>query len=212
MTLLQEGKRLKIIAYDLGTGGVKASLYDENLHTLAKSFIEYETFYPGPGLHEQRPEDWWNGVVLSTAVLLRKGGVGSSEIGGIALSGQSLVTAPLDSKNRLITDRVPIWSDMRAEAESEEFFSKISSEDWYSVTGNGFPAPCYSIFKLMWIRKHDPEVFGKIRKVLGSKDYINFRMTGILSIDHSYASGTGGYNLRARKMEERFWEAAEQPP
>ena len=54
---------MKFITYDLGTGGVKAALYDENMQTLAKSFIEYPTSYPAPGWHEQKPSDWWNGVV-----------------------------------------------------------------------------------------------------------------------------------------------------
>ncbi|MDR1965165.1 MAG: hypothetical protein LBQ36_00525, partial [Synergistaceae bacterium] len=202
---------MKLIAYDLGTGGVKAALYDESLRPLAKSFMEYETFYPGPGRHEQRPEDWWSGVALSTATLLRKSGIDGSEIGGVALSGQSLVAAPLDSQNRLLLDRVPIWSDMRAVEESREFFSKIDLKEWYMTTGNGFPPPCYSIFKLMWLRRHQPDVFGRMDKVLGSKDYINFRMTGKLFIDHSYASGTGGYNLREGRMEGRFWEAAGLP-
>ena len=50
-----------IIAYDLGTGGVKAALYDDSLKVLAKSFMEYRTYFPGAGLHEQKPSDWWNG-------------------------------------------------------------------------------------------------------------------------------------------------------
>ena len=61
---------MKYIAYDLGTGGVKASLYGEELQTLGKSFIEYPTYYPKDNYHEQRPEDWWKGIVESTRRLL----------------------------------------------------------------------------------------------------------------------------------------------
>ena len=78
---------MKFITYDLGTGGVKAALYDEAMQTLAKSFIEYPTSYPAPGWHEQKPSDWWNGVVESTRVLLQKVSVDASEIGCLALSG-----------------------------------------------------------------------------------------------------------------------------
>ena len=60
----------KLISYDLGTGGAKASLYDESLHTLARSFVEYETVYPKPDYHEQSPKDWWNSIVRSTKKLL----------------------------------------------------------------------------------------------------------------------------------------------
>lgn len=199
---------MKIIAYDLGTGGVKASLYDEQLRTLAKSFIPYGTQYPTSYMHEQHPEDWWNGVVESTQTLLNKADVKGTEIGALALSGHSLVTVPIDAKGQLLAESVPIWSDTRATAETVEFFRRIPEETWYMTTGNGFPAPCYSIFKLMWMKKQQPEVFSKIYKVLGSKDYINFKLTGNYSMDPSYASGTGAFDLMAGTLRPDFLEAA----
>ncbi len=202
---------LKIIAYDLGTGGVKASLYDEKMQTLAKSFIEYETFYPAHGMHEQRPADWWIGVAASTKNLLSKAGVAAEDVACVSLSGASLVAIPMDGKDRPLLETVPIWSDTRAEAEAEEFFSRIDRDAWYMTTGNGFPAPCYSIFKLMWMKKHQPEVFEKTAYVLGSKDYINFKLTGVKATDFSYASGTGAYNLTAGKMDTSLLEAAGLP-
>ena len=202
---------MKIIAYDLGTGGVKASLYDERMQTLAKSFIEYETFYPAHGMHEQRPADWWIGVADSTKSLLSKAGVAAEEVACISLSGASLVAIPMDAEDRPLLESVPIWSDTRAEAEAEEFFTRIDRDQWYMTTGNGFPAPCYSIFKLMWIRKHQPDIFEKTAYVLGSKDYINFMLTGVKSTDYSYASGTGAYDLVAGRMHPGFLEAAGLP-
>ena len=202
---------MKIIAYDLGTGGVKASLYDEEMHTLAKSFISYPTQYPCSYMHEQRPEDWWNGVVESTRKLIGNSNINASEIGALALSGHSLVTVPIDKDGHLLTESVPIWSDTRAIAETEKFFQKISEETWYMTTGNGFPAPCYSIFKLMWMKKHQPDIFSKTCQVLGSKDYINYKLTGVCRMDPSYASGTGAYDLVARKMRSDFLEAAGLP-
>ncbi len=202
---------MKLIAYDLGTGGVKASLYDEQMNTLCKTFIEYETQYPTSYLHEQRPADWWNGVIESTRMLLSSSRTSPREIGCLALSGHSLVTVPLDHQGRLLQTQVPIWSDTRAEAEAAEFFTRIDRDEWYMTTGNGFPAPCYSLFKLMWLKKHDPDTFAKTHKVLGSKDYINYMLTGSMAIDHSYASGTGAYSLRDKKMCVEFLDAAGIP-
>ena len=59
-----------LLAYDLGTGGNKASLYDAEGRLLAAEFASYETFYPQAGWHEQRPADWWESVVESTRRLL----------------------------------------------------------------------------------------------------------------------------------------------
>ncbi len=198
----------KLISYDLGTGGAKASLYDESLHTLARSFVEYETVYPKPDYHEQSPKDWWNSIVRSTKKLLEETGTDPGEIVCLALSGASLVTVPLDAENRELVERVPIWSDKRAKAEAEDFFSCYEEKAWYLRTGNGFPAPCYSIFKLMWLKRHKPEVYERIDCVLGSKDYINFHLTGKRYMDYSYASGTGAYDLTEKRMSKEILEAA----
>ena len=202
---------MKIISYDLGTGGVKASLYDREMQTLAKSFIEYETFYPASGMHEQRPADWWNAIAESTQNLLTKTQTDPSEIACVSLSGASLVAVPMGDNGEALLEQVPIWSDTRAKEETEDFFRKIDRDQWYLTTGNGFPAPCYSIFKLMWMKKNQPEIFKKTAYVLGSKDYINFRLTGKLATDFSYASGTGAYDLRAGKVKKEFLRAAELP-
>jgi len=197
-----------IIAYDLGTGGVKASLYNENTDTIAKVFVEYDTYYPGVDMHEQRPECWWDAIIKSTNRMLSESGVSGNDIACISLSGQSLVTVPIDKNGKTLLEQVPIWSDTRARNEVSEFFSKVDETNWYMTTGNGFPAPCYSIFKLMWMKKHQPEVFKNIYKVLGSKDYINFKLTGNINTDYSYLSGSGAYDLIGTSINESFLEAA----
>ena len=55
-----------VIAYDLGTGGIKASIFNSDGKSVASSFIEYDTYYPHDKWHEQRPMDWWDGVCRST--------------------------------------------------------------------------------------------------------------------------------------------------
>ncbi|GHT84926.1 pentose kinase [Bacteroidia bacterium] len=199
---------MKIIAFDLGTGGIKASIFDENGNSQAESFISYPTFYPHNQWHEQRPLDWWKGVCQSTSILLGKSGISPAEIACVSLSGHSLVAAPLNKKGELLTEFVPIWSDTRAGDCTADFFSELDYEDWYKITGNGDPAECYSILKLMWMKKHQPEVFKEVDKIVGSKDYINYKLTGLIATDPSYASGFGVFNLLKWDYEDRFFEAA----
>lgn len=156
----------------------------------------------------QRPSDWWKGVVQSTQMLLERTGTAPGEIAGLALSGASLVSIPVGANGEILLDEVPIWSDMRASEEAKEFFSSVDEEYWYRTTGNGFPPACYSLFKLMWMKKNQPEIYRKTAYVLGSKDYINYRFTGKAATDHSYASGTGAYGLRAGFMNKDFLYAA----
>jgi xylulokinase len=185
----------KIIAYDLGTGGNKASLYNADGECLSSTFYSYDTLYPGSGKHEQRPSDWWDSIVGSTRELIEKSGVNVDEIAGLAISGHSLGVVPIDHEGNLLRESVPIWSDSRAGEQADRFFEKVDEEQWYMTTGNGFPARLYSVFKILWYQDNEPEVFGKIDKVLGTKDYVNFRLTGAIKTDYSYASGCGVYDL-----------------
>ena len=72
------------------------------------------------------------------------------------------------------------------------------------MTGNGFPSHLYSAFKLMWYRKNEPEMFARIATVLGTKDYINYLLTGKMYTDHSYASGIGFYDLKKGQYDEAY--------
>lgn len=198
----------KLIAYDLGTGGIKASLFDAAGNSLAEIFQQYDTFFPADKFIEQRPMDWWQGVCDATRMLLEKSGCSADEIACTALSGHSLVAVPLDRDGKLLADQVPIWCDMRATEQVDQFFKELSYESWYQTTGNGDPAETYTILKLMWMKEHQPEIFNKIYKILGSKDFVNYKFTGNICTDPSYASGFGVFNLLGWDYEDRFFEAA----
>jgi xylulokinase len=198
----------KIISFDLGTGGNKAYLYDSQGNCLATAFVPYETNYPHVGWHEQRPADWWNAVVESTRQLLRNSGVEKESIVCIGISGHSLGAVPMDSQGNLLREATPIWSDIRAEKEVEAFFKTINADEWYLTTGNGFPAACYTVFKVMWYKAHEPEMWRRVHKILGTKDYINFKLTGKMMTDYSYASGTGIYDLKGWRYDDKFIQAS----
>ena len=200
-----------IISFDLGTGGNKASLYNAEGECLASAFEPYETHYPRVGWHEQAPQDWWQAVVASTKKLLTLSKVDVRDIAALGISGHSLGAVPVDRGGRLLREYTPIWSDIRAQDQAADFFSRMDADHWYTITGNGFPAACYTVFKVMWYRDHEPEMFARIDKILGTKDYINYRLTGVMKTDRSYASGTGIYNLLRQKYEEDFIAASGLP-
>ena len=201
----------KILAFDLGTGGNKASLYDAEGRCLASVFAAYDTEYPQAGWHEQRPTAWWDSVVRSTRQLLAAGAADPRSIACLAISGHSLGCVPLAADGRLLRPATPIWSDKRPVAQAADFFRRIDEARWYRLTGNGFPPPHYTIFKILWYRDHEPEMFRAIHKIVGTKDYINYRLTGRLATDYSYASGSGVYDLLAWDYCDELLAAAELP-
>ena len=185
----------KIIAYDLGTGGNKASLYDSDGSCLANAFIPYDTYYPRTGWHEQSPMDWWDSIILSTRKLLQERKIDPRDIECVSISGHSLGVVPVDRQGNLLRDRTPIWSDTRSEKQVREFFKNTDRDRWYLTTGNGFPPECYTVFKVMWYRDNEPDMYSRVFKIIGTKDFINFKMTGQIKTDYSYASGCGVYDL-----------------
>ncbi len=200
-----------IIAYDLGTGGNKASLYNLEGRCVAECFEPYPTFYPKNGWHEQKPEDWWQAVVTSTRQLLALSAVDPKEIICCGISGHSLGVVPLDRHGQLMRLSTPIWSDSRAVRQAHGFFQQVDEREWYRITGNGFPAPLYSVFKMMWYQEHEKQMFDRIDKVVGTKDYINWKLTGVLCTDYSYASGSGVYDLLAWKYNQQLIDASGLP-
>ncbi|MGL4943313.1 MAG: xylulokinase [Thermoguttaceae bacterium] len=200
-----------LLSHDLGTGGNKASLFDAAGERIVSVFEAYPTSYPNTGFHQQRPDDWWNAVVKSTHALLdaaKSRGVSETDIVCIAVSGHSLGVVPLDATGQLLCDSVPIWSDSRATREADDFFTRIDPQAWYETTGCGFPPPHYTLFKIEWYRRHEPQLFARFSKVIGTKDFVNFKLTGAIATDHSYASGCGAYNLQRATYDENFLNAA----
>ena len=195
-----------IIAYDMGTGGIKSSLISETGDIICSSFSPYDTYYPFNKFHDQKPIDWWNGIILSSQKLIELSGVDVNRIEALAISGHSLGVVPVDKKGNLLREFTPIWSDTRAEIQTQYFFRTVDYKEWYNETGNGFPAECYSIFKIMWYKDNEPDMYKKIYKILGTKDYCNFKLTGKMATDYSYASGSGVYNLLNNNYSENFLE------
>ncbi len=185
-----------IIAYDLGTGGIKTSLFDERGEIVSSCFASCETHYPAPDFREQKPVDWWEILKQTTKELLSSVNIDTNDIVAAACSGHSLGVVPIDSEGNLLLESVPIWSDARATEEAAKVLPTAEDVDqWYFMTGNGFPAGLYSAFKILWYQKHMPDVYAKANMFIGTKDYLNFRLTGVLCTDHSYASGSGVYDL-----------------
>jgi len=201
-----------ILACDLGTGGNKASLYHANGACLAEIFMPYPTCYPRPGFHEQRPTDWWEAVVQSIRKLIDVAGVHPGEVSCLGVSGHSLGVVPLDKTGNLLRNTTPIWSDSRAAAQAAAFFERYPQQDWYMLTGNGFPPALYPLFKIMWYARHEPEMFAQVDRIIGTKDYVNYRLTGVIASDNSYASGSGVYDLLGRGYADELLSASGLSP
>lgn len=188
-----------VLAFDLGTGGCKAALVDDRGEVIAERFHAYPTSYPASGWHEQRPADWWEAVCITSSALL---GEFTGSIAAVAISGHSLALVPVDNVGTALLESVPIWSDIRGEDIAERWFANHDESTWYHRTGNGFPRGMYTVFKAAWFAQQHPDEAEHTSYILGSKDWVNAQLTSKMSTDHSYASGSGCYDLRRRRYDD----------
>jgi len=186
-----------LLGIDVGTSGTKTVLFDLNGNTKAEAVSEYPLYQPQIGWAEQKPEDWWNATIETIKAVLAKSGIKPAEIKGIGLSGQMHGLVLLDKNGEVLRPSI-IWCDQRTQQECDIITDTIGRETLINITANpaltGFTAS-----KLMWVKRHQKELFGKISKVLLPKDYIRYKLTGEFATEVSDASGTQLLDVPQRK-------------
>lgn len=195
-----------IIAYDLGTTGNKATIFDDEGNLVSSAFSGYKTYYPKTSWVEQEPKDWWKAIGSSNKELLEKSGVKPSEIACLTFSGQMMGCVPVD-KNSEPLGHALIWADQRGVKQAERLTSKLGKEYIYRIVGHR-PSASYSAAKIMWIKDNEPDRFKRIYKVLQAKDFIAARMTGNFYTDYSDASGTNLFDINNLAWSDEIIEAA----
>ena len=193
----------RIVGLDVGTSGVKAVAISSTGDVLAKAEEEYPLSMPRPGWAEQDPETWWQ---ASERAL---GTVGADAAAAVGLTGQMHGLVLLDDADRVLRPAI-LWNDQRTGAECAEIEERVGFERLVELTGNraltGFTAP-----KLLWVRRHEPEVWAQAAHVLLPKDYVRLRLTGERAIDAAEASGTLLFDVAGRRWSEEVCAALEVP-
>ncbi len=189
-----------LIGLDVGTTGVKAVAIDEEGRVLDTASSEYPLSTPHPGWAEQDPELWWRAA---------QDVLGRLPDGPLGLSGQMHGLVVLGEHGEVLRPAI-LWNDQRTAAECAEIEQLVGLERLIELTGNralpGFTAP-----KLLWLRRHEPEVYARIRHVLLPKDYVRYRLTGERAIDAADASGTLLFDVSRRSWSEEVCAALELP-
>jgi len=178
-----------LLGIDIGTSGTKTLLVDEAGRIAASVTVGYPSYAPKPAWSEQDPADWVQATTESIRQALAEAGIDGKEVGGLGLSGQMHGSVFLDASGRVLR-RAILWNDQRTGAECAEITEAAGGRDaLIRMVANpaltGFTAP-----KILWVRKHEPHLFEKTRKILLPKDYVRYRLTGEFATEVSDASGT----------------------
>jgi sugar (pentulose or hexulose) kinase len=165
------------LTFDVGTTSVKTVLYDRAGKLLGKAIREYRLDSPQVDWYELDPEIYWNSVIDGFREVLGSRGVNPSEIRSISGCSQGETFILLDEKDRSLRPAI-VWYDNRAREEVEELKQAIDAAEFYHTTGLTEMETTWSAFKILWVKKNEPEIFSGIKKLLLVEDFIIYRLTG----------------------------------
>jgi len=177
------------LGMDIGTGGTRAVLVNEDGHIVGSATCEHAPFRtPHPGWAEQDPEDWWRAAQESIRAVLASANLPAEPIAAIGLTGQMHGAVMLDKAGKVLRPAL-IWCDTRTQPQCDWLTRELGAERLIELTCN--PAlPNFTLTKILWVKEHEPEIFAQIAQVMCPKDYVRFRLTGSYGIDVQEASGT----------------------
>src|ERR1700678_4021300 len=188
------------LGIDIGTSSVKAVLIDERESIVAQAAMPLSVARPRPMFAEQDPQDWWLATVAAVDALPP---AARAAVRAVGLTGQMHGATLLDLSGKILRPAI-LWNDGRSTLECLELERRAPRSR--AITGNimmpGFTAP-----KLLWVSRHEPEIFARTARVLLPKDYIRLKLTGDAVSDMSDAAGTGWLDVGRRDWSDEMLAA-----
>jgi len=189
-----------ILAYDIGTTGVKTCLFDvgEHINMLGSASCGYELYIMPDGGAEQHADEWWDAMCASTKQLIVENSVDSAKIEGISFCSQMQGLALVDENGELV--RHPMsYMDQRATVEMQRGIGtgfKVAGMNArklltsLKITGAVSGSVKDPMWKYLWVKTREPENFRRVRWWLDVKESLIARMTGacVMTEDSAYAT------------------------
>lgn len=188
-----------IIGMDVGTTATKGVLYDENGKVVFSASKGYPLIQTKIGQAEEDPKVIFDAVQEVIFALTQKA---DGEIAAISWSSQMHSLIGLDKDNNLLTNSIT-WADNCAKNVVQDAKKSGLARKIYQKTGMPMH-PMAPIYKMLWLKDNEPELFNQVKKWIGIKEYLIFRLTGKLIIDTTMAAGTGMLNLKTLTWDQEL--------
>ncbi len=193
------------LSLDIGTTGTKVALVSASGSTINDAYSEYPIKRPVPGYAEQDPELWWNGVLSGCKALKGSNPEEMASISAVGICGQMHTHVYLGADGRPLRSAIT-WMDQRA----RDIVSNLKDDGpvsslILSETSND-ATPTYTAPQVAWVQKNEKEVWKATRHILVAKDYIKYRLTGVMMTDYSEASGTLLFDVRKRQWSDAMFD------
>lgn len=188
-----------LMGIDMGTLGTKCMMFTETGEATAYSFEKHTPPHqPTPYISEQDPQNWWSAVCKTTTQVMRESGVSASDLLCIGLSSQGGGLVCLDPKGNSVRPAM-IYSDIRAWKEAQELVEEFGRDRLARLQGKMIPGirinASAPVCKILWMRKHEPQLLERCERFFLSKTYLCHKLTGEPVFDDYSAAGTGAGNF-----------------
>lgn len=194
------------IGCDIGTSSTKAVAIDIKGNILAQSSKGYGIIQLHNNWAEQDPEVWLNAAVYCIQSVVHALPI-DSNIASLCISALYGGTGVMCDETMTSIRPALIWMDRRAEVESEELLSSLGIKKIFDSSGNGIDS-YFGYTKLLWVKKHEPDNWNRIKCILPIHSYIIYKMTGKITIDYSSAGNMGGiYDYKAHTWSKSMCQA-----
>ncbi|MDQ0428744.1 xylulokinase [Planomicrobium stackebrandtii] len=196
-----------VIGVDLGTSAVKILLVDQQGNVAKTISKSYPLIHEKNGYSEQDPKHWVEQTAAGLKEMLSAFGENAEDIEGISFSGQMHGLVLLDSDNKVLRPAI-LWNDTRTTAQCQQIYDVVGQERLLEITKNpaleGFTLP-----KILWVQKNEPELFGKVKSFVLPKDYLRYKMTGKLEMEFSDAAGTLLLDVSSKQWSQEICDLLE---
>lgn len=192
---------MKIAGLDIGTTGCKCTVFSEEGVCLGNAYRDYPVRRTAES-HEMDVSAVMEGVYS----VIRKMAAEFPDIGGLGVTSFGETFVLTDEKGNPLHPAM-LYTDPRGAEECSELTSRLGARSIAHITGLR-PHEMYSICKLMWMKKHRPEIYKAAKHVFLMEDYVVFHLTGKAQIDYSLASRTMAFDIRALDWSSQVLEAA----
>lgn len=195
-----------LIGMDLGTTNIKAIIMSENGDVIASASRNNELIFPGTNMVEQNADVWWsNAVSIFKEMTTQVSPEIVKRICGISISSQTVTMLPVNS-NGVPLRNAMIWMDSRSTKELEHIINTVGFDRLVSIIG-AQPDVAFLPNKILWFRKNEPELFANTHQILQASSFINYKLTGTMSMDIDQAVRSQCLELKSLRWSEEIANA-----
>ncbi|MGQ0287325.1 xylulokinase [Pasteurellaceae bacterium 22721_9_1] len=183
------------IGIDCGTQGTKAIVVDsQNKKVIGVGYAAHQLIEQSNGRREQQPQWWVDALISALRDAIKMAKIEPHLIKGIGVSGQQHGLVMLDEHDQPLYN-AKLWCDTETAQENQEFIDLLGGQQQAFAELGIMPQTGYTASKILWFRKHYPEQYQRIRKIMLPHDYLNYWLTGHFCMEYGDASGTGYFDV-----------------